>query len=106
LIEQPRKWRVFVTKPFDATLFFTSSPPYEPAPLVDEAIAATEGQQADRSELGTLRLEIDELKASLTGVAAGIRSTALAEARAMVDAKPVKAAIIVGTLAFLYGVTR
>ena len=95
-----------MTNAFDGTTPYRLSQTDEPAPLVDEAMAATADRSPEHAELTALRLGIDQLKQSLKGTATGLQNAAVAEVRVKVDAQPLKSAFIVASLAFLYGLTR
>lgn len=91
---------------------FGDSTPYtppeldEPAPLVDEALAAEDKRSDDRAELEALRAEIAMLKESARETAAAASRATSEEIRSRIDAKPLKAAVIVAAVGFLYGLTR
>ncbi|WP_426131960.1 hypothetical protein [Pararhizobium sp. PWRC1-1] len=82
------------------------TPIEEPAPLVDEALAAVNWKAGNQEELRALRSEVTRLKDSLHDVASGAGRLAMEEFRGEVRAQPITAAAVVGFLAFLYGVTR
>jgi hypothetical protein len=83
-----------------------NTPIEEPAPLVDEALAATNRKAGDQEELRALRSEVARLKDLLHAAASGAGRLAMEEFRGKVRAQPITAAVAVGFLAFLYGVTR
>jgi hypothetical protein len=78
----------------------------EQAPLVDEALAATDRKADNQEELRALRSEVARLKDSLQDAAWGAGRLAMEEFRGKARAQPITAAIAVGFLAFFYGVTR
>lgn len=78
----------------------------EPAPLVDEALAATDRKANNHEELRALRSEVARLKDSLHDAASGAGRLAMGEFRGKVRAQPITAAAAIGVLAFLYGLTR
>ncbi|MFT2215673.1 hypothetical protein [Rhizobium giardinii] len=78
----------------------------EAAPLVDEALAATDRKADNQEELSALRAEVAKLQDSLHEAASGAGRLAIKEFRRKVRAQPITAAVSVGFLAFLYGVTR
>ena len=78
----------------------------EAAPLVDEALAATDRKADNQEELSALRAEVAKLQDSLHEAASGAGRLAIKEFRRKVRAQPIAAAVSVGFLAFLYGVTR
>ena len=78
----------------------------EAAPLVDEALAATDRKRDDKEELRALKAEVARLHESFAATVSGAGHMALDEVREKVRAQPVTAAVAVGCLAFLYGVTR
>lgn len=82
------------------------TPIEEPAPLVDEALAATDRKTENQDELRALRLEVARLKDLLHAAASGAGRLAMEEFRGKVRVQPITAAAAVGFLAFLYGVTR
>lgn len=82
------------------------TPIEEPAPLVDEALAATDWKADDQEELRALWSEVARLKNSLQDAASAAGSLATEEFRAKVRSQPITAAVGVGFLGFLYGVTR
>jgi hypothetical protein len=82
------------------------TPIEEPAPLVDEALAATDRRAGDQEGLRALRLEVARLKDSFQDAASGAGRLAMEEFRAKVRAQPITAAAAVGFLVFLYGVRQ
>ncbi|KQY16807.1 hypothetical protein ASE23_23170 [Rhizobium sp. Root73] len=82
------------------------TPIEEPAPLVDEALAATDRKTENQDELRALRLEVARLKDLLHAAASGAGRLAMEEFRSKVRVQPIAAAAAGGFLAFLYGVTR
>jgi hypothetical protein len=84
----------------------TDTPIEQLAPLVDEALAATDRKADNQEELRALRSEIARLQDSLHEAASGAGRLAMEEFRGEVRAQPISAAVAVGFLAFLYGVTR
>jgi urease accessory protein UreF len=78
----------------------------EPAPLVDDALAATDRRIEEHEELRALRSEVARLQESLRETARGAGRVAVDELRTRIREQPVTAAVVVGFLAFLYGTSR
>lgn len=85
---------------------FTPDPSVEPAPLVDEALAATGRTADDHEEFTALRAEVARLKEAARETASGAGRLAREDVRERVRAQPLTSAIIIGFLAFVYGATR
>ncbi|MCV9967475.1 hypothetical protein OIU34_37220 [Pararhizobium sp. BT-229] len=82
------------------------SPIEKPAPLVDEALAATDRKANNQEELRALRSEVARLQDSLQEAASGAGHLVMEELRRKVRAQPITAAVALGFLAILSGVTR
>ena len=78
----------------------------EAAPLVDEALAATERKRDDNEELRALKAEVARLQESFAATVFGAGHIAFDEVRDKVRAQPMTAAVAVACCGFLYGVTR
>jgi len=78
----------------------------EAAPLVDEALAATERKRDDNEELRALKAEVARLQESFAATVFGAGHIAFDEVRDKVRAQPMTAAVAVACRGFLYGVTR
>jgi hypothetical protein len=83
-----------------------NSPIDGPAPLVDEALAATGRNAGNQEELRALRSDVARLKNLLHAAVSGAGRLGMEEFRGKLRAQPITAAAAVGVLAFLYGVTR
>ena len=89
----------------DLTISNTPIAAEEPAPLVDEALAATNSGNEGYAELDALRAEA-RLQDSLRDAATGAGRVATHELRAKIEEQPIVAAVIVAFAAFVYGATR
>ncbi len=89
-----------------SNIFDTKPPAEEPAPLVDEALAATDRSADGHADLQALKAEIAQLREAVRSTARGAGRMALHEVRGRVEEQPIMAAVSVGLLAFLYGITR
>jgi hypothetical protein len=78
----------------------------EAAPLVDEALAATDRKGDEKEELRALKAEVARLQQSFAATISGAGHMAFDEVGEKVRSQPVAVAVAVGCLAFLYGVTR
>lgn len=78
----------------------------EPAPLVDEALAATDRKIEGQEAFNALRAEIAGLKESAREAATGAGRLAMEDFRERVRSQPLSAALAIGFLAFVYGATR
>lgn len=78
----------------------------EPAPLVDEALAATDRKQDDHEELDAVRAEVSHLKESARETASSAGRLIKEDLRQRVRSKPLAFASAIGILAFIYGATR
>jgi hypothetical protein len=90
----------------DLTISNTPIAAEEPAPLVDEALAATNSRNEGYAELDALRAEVARLQDSLRDAATGAGRVATHELRAKIEEQPIAAAVIVAFAAFVYGATR
>ncbi|WP_075292880.1 hypothetical protein [Pararhizobium arenae] len=93
-----------MTNSFDGAGNFT--PLSEPAPLVDEALAATDRGGQDREDVRALKAEVDRLQQAVRDTAAGAKQVAFSRLQDEVQSQPLTAAVVVGFLAFVYGLTR
>lgn len=89
-------------KPMDHGL----DPGEKPAPLVDDALAATDRSTEEHEELRALRSEVARLQESLKETTRGAGRVAMDELRTRIRDRPVAAAAVVGFLAFLCGASR
>lgn len=77
----------------------------EPAPLVDEALAATDRNGTDAAEQA-LRREISHLQEALAETVSEDAYRTSKTILGKIRSQPVTAAIAVALLAFVYGMTR
>jgi hypothetical protein len=77
----------------------------EPAALVDEALAETD-RNPENTELHALRVDIAQLQDALQNMASDARRVASNGLRSSVRRQPFAAALTVGFLGFVYGLTR
>jgi hypothetical protein len=77
----------------------------EPAALVDEALAETD-RNPENTELHALRVDVAQLQDALRNMASDARRVASGELRSRIRRQPFAAALTVGFLGFVYGLTR
>ncbi|MDW5318508.1 hypothetical protein [Rhizobium sp. PL01] len=75
------------------------------APLVDEALAATD-RDPDLNRTHKLELEVARLQKALEETAAEAHKAAENAIKEKINDGPISAALAVGLVAFLYGLTR
>lgn len=76
------------------------------APLVDEALDAIRDKAADQEPLQDLTSQVAYLRDTSRQASSGIGRSISGKLRTRVQAQPLKATLVVGLLAFLYGATR
>ena len=81
----------------------------EPAPLVDEALRATQERRADtgpsasaEDQISALKAEVERLSESVNLIIGGSQNVLMSKIRE----RPLGALAVIGTIAYLFGRTR
>ena len=81
-------------------------PEEEPAPLVDEALAATDRNVGKRQDLADLQTEEARLEANAQEASSRAKKSAIDDIRQYIRSQPLAIAAGVGIAAFVYGLSR
>ncbi|KQY45641.1 hypothetical protein [Rhizobium sp. Root483D2] len=84
----------------------THKPEEEPAPLVDEALAATDRNAGKRQGLAALQAEESRLEAYAQEASSRAKKSAIDDIRQYIRSQPLAIAASVGIAAFVYGLSR